>query len=275
MTAYRAIIVAFSLAALSVASGNSLRAQGGGGEDSPIEFRTEFPRVGGELGFASVWQSGTYDAGCGHFEKGFRINPFVAGAYDMPFPPFNRPGFRFEALLGFQGRSVKSSYNSLEQVVLVAEDSSHARVDVNFENVGTADFTYVFFLPSMKYYITKGFYAGAGLNLGLLLSSTTQYTKNISSKTVDVKPLGLSEIYYPAGESSDPYSKVFDKESRTDASSLGVDIAAYVGAEFALGHGWKLGPRILYTIPMTTVFKSPDLKLNTLEFLVGARYDLR
>ncbi|MEO5929427.1 MAG: hypothetical protein ABIR47_05810, partial [Candidatus Kapaibacterium sp.] len=123
--------------------------------------------------------------------------------------------------------------------------------------------------------ITKGFYAGAGLNVGLLLSSTTQYTKNISSKTVEVPSLGLSEVYYPDGESSDPYSKVFEKESRTDASSLGIDIAAYVGADFSLGHGWKLGPRILYTIPMTPVLKSPDLKLNTLEFLVGARYDLR
>ncbi|MEO5931711.1 MAG: hypothetical protein ABIR47_17385, partial [Candidatus Kapaibacterium sp.] len=147
--------MAFSLAALSVASGNSLRAQDGGGEDSPIEFRTEYPRVGGELGFSSVWQSGAFDAGCGHFEKGFRINPLIAAAYDMPFAPFNRPGLRFEALLGFQGRSIKGSYNSLERVQLQTEEKTYATVDVNFENVGTADFTYVFFLPSMKYYITK------------------------------------------------------------------------------------------------------------------------
>lgn len=239
------------------------------GQDTPLDPTDQFPRVGVEVGFSSVWQSGVYTARCGEFVEGSRINPLFALAYDKPLGG----GFRFEGLLGWQGRGVSSRYNSTENVVLQT-DNGPGRAVVDFENIGTANVSYLFILPSMKFYVTRGLYAGAGLSANFLLSATTQYTKNILSKTVVIQDLGLSEVYYPEGESSDPYSKVFEAEDRPDASGFGLDGALYVGAEIRVARKIKIGPRILYTIPFTTVFSSPDLKQNTLQFLIGLRYDI-
>jgi len=262
------VAVALVVFAMLICGGEPLQAQG---EDNPLEFRTEFQRIGVEVGFSSVWQSGEYLAGCGRFTEGARLNPLIAAAYDYPLIPGT---LRFEALLGYQGRSVRSTYNSRENVSVRSDNGIHPDVTVDFENEGTASFSYVFLLPSAKLYFTKALYAGAGINAGLLLGASTQYTKTILSKTVNISELGISEVYYPEEESSDPYTKVFPEEDRPDASAFALDAAFYVGAEFPLGRRMKLGPRLLYTLPLTPVFENPELKLNTFQFLVGLRIDL-
>jgi hypothetical protein len=271
MTSSRTLFVALAVAILTLGTTLSLRAQDG--EDNPLFFQTEFQRIGGEIGLSSVWQQGVYEVGCGRFEEGARINPVIAVAYDRPIGA----GFRFEALLGYQSRSLRSTFNSRENVVVSVQSEGRTttpRVDIDFENIGDASFSYIFLLPSLKFYFTKAFYVGAGANAGLLLGSSTQYTKNILTKTLEVPGYGLAEIYYPEDESSDPYSKVYPEEDRSDASSLGFDAVGYIGAEFPIGRKLKLGPRILYTFPLTPVFNDPELKLNSLQILVGLRYDL-
>lgn len=238
-------------------------------DDTPLNPTDILPRVGGEFGLSSGWQTGSYIARCGTFTKGSRVSPLIAIAYDRTYGR----KFRFEGLLGVQGRGVSSSYNSSENVVLQTPGGP-ARAAVDFENVGTLSATYLFVLPSMKFYITRGFYVGAGVSAGLLLGASTQYTKNIISRTVVVDDLGLSEVYYPSEESSDAYSKVFPEESREDASGIAVDAVAYVGAEIPFGSRLAIGPRIAYILPVTTVLVSPDLKLNALQFLIGARLSL-
>ena len=81
---------------------------------NPLDFEYVYPRIGGDIGLSSVWQSGTYIAGCGRFDVGAQINPVIALAYDHPLSN----SIRIEALLGYQGRSVSSSFNSREPVVL-------------------------------------------------------------------------------------------------------------------------------------------------------------
>lgn len=271
MTSFRPYFVALiAVTMLTIVAAVPLYGQG---EDNPLEFRTEFPRIGAEVGLSSVWQTGYYSAGCGVFEKGAKINPLIALAYDRPL--FG--AFRVEALLGWQGRSVRSTYNSRELVAMQVESDPGpkiAQVDVDFENVGTASFSYVFLLPSLKFYFTRGIYAGAGVNLGLLLGGTAQHTKNILSKTVDIPNLGTTEVFYPQEESSDPYAKVYPEEDIQNTSSIGIDGAFFVGAEFPVGRRLRVGPRVLYTLPFTPVVTDPELKLNTLQFLVGVRYDL-
>lgn len=271
MTSLRSYLFSLSMLAATLLVPQILRAQG---DDSPLDPIDQYPRIGGEVGLSSVWQSGSFTARCGVFEEGSQIDPIIAAAYDYPFSNrFRDSRFRFEALLGYQGRSVTGSYTSRENVVLETANGP-ARANVDFENVGNARFGYLFFLPSVKFYITRGLYAGAGVNAGLRLGSSTQYTKNILSRSVTVPDFGPAEVYYPEEESSDPYSKVFESEDRPDASSISLDAAAYIGAEFPIGRKMKIGPRILYTIPFTSVFSNPELKLNTLQFLIGVRINL-
>lgn len=246
--------------------GATLRAQD---EDTPLGPTDYLPRIGGEFGLSSLWQSGSYVARCGTFVKGSRVSPLIAIAYDRLYGK----SFRFEGLLGIQGRGVGSSYNSSENVVLQTP-SGPARATVDFENVGSLSASYLFVLPSMKYYLTRGLYAGAGISAGLLLGASTQYTKNILSKTVVVDDLGLSEVYYPSQESSDPYSKVFEEEKRDDASGFAVDGVVFVGAEIPLGSRLVFGPRIVYVLPVTSIFANPDLKVNAIQVLIGVRYNL-
>jgi hypothetical protein len=273
MTCFRPYFVAL-MVGIALASVGSARMMAQG-EDNPLAPRTEFERIGGEIGLTSVWQTGTFTAGCGTFEKGAKINLLLAAAYDRPL--FSH--VRFEALLGYQGRSVKGSYTSRELVAVTVDDKTQTepsveRVNVDFENVGTASFNYIFLMPSLKFYITKGLYVGAGANIGLLLGGSVQYTKNILSKDIDIPRLGPTEVYFKEEESSDPYSMVFPSEDVANKSSLGFDGVAYVGAEFPVGRKLKIGPRVLYSIPLTPVITDPQLKLNTLQFMVGARYDL-
>lgn len=270
MTVFRSLFVGGVVLLASALGGPALQAQG---QDNPLEFRTEFQRIGGELGFSSVWQTGEYLAGCGTFTKGAKLNPLIALAYDYPLVP---GVIRFEALAGYQGRSLKSSYVEQEQVSIRAASGTdvYSDVFVDFEHVGNLNLSYFFLLPSFKFYPSKHFYAGAGLSAGMLMGASSQYTKNILSKTVEVSNVGLSEVFYPESESSDPYSKVYPVENRDDVSSFALDAAVYVGAEFPIGRRIKLGPRLLYTLPLTPVIENPELKINTFQFLVGVRFDL-
>jgi hypothetical protein len=236
---------------------------------NPLDFEYVYPRIGADIGLSSVWQSGTYIAGCGRFETGAQINPVFALAYDHPISNT----IRFEALLGYQGRSVSSSYNSRENVVLQTTNDT-VPVEIDFENIGNARFSYAFLLPSVKIYLAGKFFAGAGISANLLLSSSTQYTKNILSKTVMLDDLPLSEVYYQESESSDPYSKVFPEEAVDPVNGFGLDGVIYAGGEFEVAKGVMMVPRVLMTIPLMPVIPDPELKLMTLQFLIGARFNL-
>lgn len=245
------------------------------GKDNPLEYRFEYDynyRIGGDVGFGSTWQIGAYDVGCGHFTAGANINPFIAISADHPL---SRNLF-IEAMVGYQGRTIKSTYNSDETVALMTAHNGIRYVDVTFENKGTGSFAYAFVLPSVKYFVFKGLFVGLGADAALLLSNQLQYTKTILSKAVNIPEVGLSEVSYPEQESSDPYAKVFPAETRDDAAKLALDGVAYVGAELNLSGRWRLLPRLLYTFPLTSVLSTPEeLKLNELQILVGIRYELK
>jgi hypothetical protein len=237
---------------------------------NPLEpSQKEPPRIGLELGFLGASQSGEYTVGCGEFKKGARLNALIALAYDqrMAGPLY------FEGLVGFQSRGLNSSYNSRENVLLSTNDG-FVRTDVDFENLGKFNLGYFFVLPSAKVYFTKALYAGAGISANFLTGASTQYTKNILSKTVTINELGISEVFFPESESSDPYSKVYPEEKRTDVSGFALDGALYLGAELEVNKKIRLGPRMLFTIPFSSVVSNPDLKVSTFQILIGARYVL-
>ena len=107
------------------------------------------------------------------------------------------------------------------------------------------------------------------------MNKTSQYTKNIVSKSVSLGELGVSAVSYSEEESSDPYSKVFPEEEFPEASGIALDGVFYVGAEFPVAKRFRLSPRLLYTIPFNAVLSTPEeLKLNTFQFLLGVRYEL-
>jgi hypothetical protein len=236
----------------------------------PIEFAYDYPRVGGEIGLIPTWQSGMYMTGCGEFTEGTRINPLIALAYDSPIVDRE---LRIEVLAGWLSHGVSSRYNSRETVVLETAGGT-ARVEVDFENEGEFNASYFFLLPSIKFYILESLYAGAGLSAGILTNASSQYRKTIVSKSVLIPELGLSEISYPQEESDDPYTKIFPAEERPDAQGFGLDIAAYVGAELKISERLKLGPRVLFAYPVTSVVNDPELKLLSMQITIGARYAL-
>lgn len=246
---------------------------------NPLEPEFERRRFGAELGIASVWQSGTYLSGCGRFDEGAGVKPVIMLAYDHPWIE----NMRFEALVGYQDRSVSSTYNSREDIPVYVrttanEDSSIIRVPVDFENLGVAEFTYIAIQPSVKFYFTKALYVGGGMSGNILLSHKTQYIKNIISKVVDINGIGLSEISFSSGESTDPYSKVYSESSTPGANGFTLDGAVYIGGELQMTRRLFIGPRLTWTIPFLASLHNPlladDLKLNTLQFTIGFRYGL-
>ncbi len=273
MTDVRPPIAAIALTLACLFAAPQLLAQG---EDDPLAPRTVNQRIGGELGFSALWQSGVYEAECGRFETGARITPFIAVAYDYALTR----ALRFEALLGYRGYGVSSSYTSRELAVIDVVDpdapdgSSTARVNLDFENVGTANFTTIFLMPSVKLYPTKGFYFGAGANVGLIMGGTSQYTKNILSKAVNVENVGLTEVSFSVKDASDPYSMVYDPQPIKNKSSLGMDLIGYIGAEIPFGRHLRMGPRITYQMPLTPIVTDPELKFSSVTLTLGARWEI-
>ncbi len=252
-------------------------------EDNPLNFTDKYRRIGFEIGFTSAWQSGIYQAGCGLFEKGANLNLLVSAAYDQQINDV----LQFEGLLGYQSKNISSSYISEENIGIATEGGA-VNAAVSFDNIGTANFSYIFAQPSLKFYPFKNLYVGGGTSVNLLLGSSTQYQKDIVSRTVQLNELGLSEVYYSEAESSDPYSKVFAAESRDDASGVTLDAIMMVGAEFRVGKTYNdpinpnprkritVGPRIQYALPLISALNDGEnsLKLSGLQFLVGMRFEL-
>lgn len=252
-------------------------------EDNPLDFKDDSKRIGLEVGFSSAFQSGSYAAGCEIFERGAGLNVLIAAAYDQEFGD----DFRFEALLGYQGRSVSSRFNTREPISLATE-TLPVTAQVDFENFGDANFNYLFLQPGVKFYPFKSLYAGAGISLNYLLGSSTQYRKDIISRTIELPELGLSEVFYSEDQSSDPYSMVYASETRDDASAFTFDGVLMLGAEFYVGptvatpieSGQKrklaIGPRLQYVIPFTNALSDGEraISIGAFQFLVGFRYEL-
>ncbi len=106
--------------------------------DTPLDFEDHEERVGFEIGFSSISQSGSYIAGCGLFHKGSALNVWLAAAYDRKMGD----AFKAEGLLGYQSRNVRSSFNSRENIGVTTE-SGPVNAEVDFENIGTANFSYL------------------------------------------------------------------------------------------------------------------------------------
>lgn len=251
-------------------------------EDNPLDFAGTSNRIGLEIGFTSVYQIGEYAAGCEVFEKGAGANFLVAAAWDRSLSST----MRIEGLLGYQSRTIASRFNSRE-VIGLATETGAVNAEVDFENIGRATFSYLFFQPGVKFYPVKNLYAGAGASLNLLLSGTTQYQKDILSRTVELNELGLSEVFYSDLESSDPYSMVYETVDREDAGGVTFDGVLMIGGEFYVGNAsdpgqleqkrrLAIGPRLQYTIPFVNALSDGEraMKLGTFQFLVGMRYEL-
>lgn len=264
--------------ALLVAAHGALSAQ-----DNPLDFVDPTDRIGFDIGFSSAWQSGTYRAGCGTFDKGAALNIWMAASYDKLW----KDNFRFEGLVGYQSKNVRSSYNSRENIVVNTE-TGQVNAEVDFENIGNASFSYLFIQPGFKFYPIPALYAGVGTSVNFLMSASTQYQKDILSKTVSLNELGVSEVFYSPSESSDPYSMVFDEQDAEGAAGVTVDGVIMVGAEFRVGKSqtnplstqakkrFAISPRMQYSIPFVAALSEGEneLKLGGFQLIVGLRYDL-
>jgi hypothetical protein len=247
-------------------------AQTGSITRSPLDPKTEFPRMGIEGGLSWVTQTGTYTSGCGTFTDGSGINAVIAGAYDYPISGY----VRLEGLLGLQTRHTGSTYNTVENTV-IRTSGGFIESDVTYENKGSATFTYLFAQPSVKWYPYKNIYVGAGLSANLFTGASTRYSKSIVTRVVDGGGGEVVEVAYPDADSRDGITKDYPIQDRTDASGMTFDGAAYVGLEFSIYTRLRFSPRLTYTLPLTPSLSEPgetEMKLGTLQATIGFRYSL-
>lgn len=243
------------------------------GQSDPSEFITEFPRMGIEVGLPIASQSGTYAVGCGVFDEGSDLGLFLAGAYDYPLT--RREGFRLEGLAGFHLRTLNSSYDSAEATTIRTGANQFIARDVTYSNLGDASFIQFSLLPSVKYYPFRAFYVGAGIGLNLTFSASTSYSKQIVTKVVTDNTGKATEVFYPQGETDDPYTKEYPSEDPENVAGVVFDGMVYAGYEFTIYKRLKVGPRVAYLLPLTATITDPELKLSAIVATLGVRYSLQ
>lgn len=241
---------------------------------NPLGQQTEFPRLGIEVGLPIISQSGTYAVGCGVFDEGSDLGLFLAGAYDYPLNPF-KEGFRVEGLAGFHLRTVHSSYDSAESTTIRTGSNQFITRDVTYSNLGDASFIQFSVLPSIKYYPFRAFYIGAGVGVNLTFSANTSYSKQIVTKVVTDNTGKATEVFYPQGETDDPYTKEYPSEDPENVAGVVFDGMVYAGYEFSIYKFLRVGPRLAYMLPLTATITDPELKLSSLVATLGVRYSIR
>lgn len=259
-------VAALSLLGGILFSPLALSAQGTD-DSSPLGAQTVFPRVGIEGGIDLTGQEGAYSVGCGTFTEGSGTNVTVGLTYDRPISE----QMRVEGILGFRSRSVSHTYQSIEPSVIQTADG-FVETDITYDNVGEIGVASLFLQPSIRYAPVPFFYVGVGVNAGIVLSSSTQYRKDIISRVVELSNGTAIEAFYPATDSDDPYSRVFTPEEPESAGLL-LDPVAYAGLDFRFGSLF-IGPRFTYAIPLIPLFNDPTVTLSSMQFTVGARYNL-
>lgn len=238
--------------------------------NSPLGYKTRFPRIGFEGGIDLTKQDGLYTVGCGQFTEGSAVNVILGLTWEVPFGQI----LRGEIFGGYRTVNLSGEYEGVEPSVIRTADA-FLDADVNYNNVGEAGFSFLFAQPSLKYYPFEWLYAGVGFQTGLNVSSKTQYTKEILTTVVTDSSGAPVEVFYPADESSDPHSKVFPVEDPENATSIFFDPVIYTGFEFRFGREFYLGPRVTYTFPLLPLITDPELNYSGLQITLGVRYDLR
>jgi hypothetical protein len=245
----------------------TLSAQGASGS-SPLGEQTVFPRIGIEGGFDLTGQEGSYSVGCGTFDEGSGTNLTIGLSYDKPLSE----QFRVEGLLGFRLRNVSHAYPSQEPSVIQTADG-FVETTIDYDNVGRITASSLFLQPSIRYAPVEFFYIGVGVNAGVILSTTTHYRKDITSRVVELTNGETIEAFYPAADSDDPYSRSFAPED-PEAAGLLLDPVAYAGLDFSVGDHLFIGPRFTFALPLMPLFSEPEVTLSSMQFTLGARYNL-
>lgn len=237
---------------------------------SPLGAKTVFPRIGIEAGFDRTTQDGTYAVGCGLFDEGAGTNIIMGISYEVPVADL----FRIEGLLGFRTRNVNHRYRTIEQSVVQTADG-FLETNIDYDNVGSLNSSYLFLQPSFTFYPTRNFYIGLGANFSYGIGSSAQYQRDILTKTATLDDGSVIEIFFPATDSDDPHSRVFPEEEPEQAASILIDPVVMAGLELRLGRDFFIGPRFTYAIPLTPAITSPELTLSSISATIAVRKHLR
>ena len=242
--------------------------------NSPLGFKTRFPRIGFEGGLDFNTQDGLYQVGCGEFTEGSNTNIIVGLTWEKPFGTKLQEEFRMEVWGGFRQINLSGDYMTTEQSVIQTADD-FVETPIDYLHKGDAKFSYLFVQPSAKFYALSWLYVGAGINVGLNVAAKTRYTKDIVTKVITASDGELIEAFYPADESSDPHSKIFPEEEPANVSSLLFDPVGYIGFEFRFKREFYISPRLTYSFPLNPIITNPELKYSSIQATLGIQYDLR
>ena len=237
---------------------------------SPLGGKTVYPRIGGEGGFDLTNVDGHYAVGCGTFEGGSGLNVLLGGTYEYPVGDH----VRVEGLLGFRTRNMSGSYRTTEPSIVQTADA-FVEVDVDYDNIGSLNISYLFLQPAVTWYPYRGFYVGAGVNLGLALGSSMGYQRDIVSRVVTLEDGSPIEIFYPAGDSPNPGSRRFPDEEPEELTRVLIEPVIMTGLELRVGRDFFMGPRFSYAFVNAPAIKNPELTFSSFTATLAFRTHLR
>ena len=237
---------------------------------SPLGAKTVYPRIGGEGGFDLTSADGQYAVGCGTFDGGSGLNVLIGGTFEYPLADH----FRVEAMLGFRTRNMSGSYRTTEPSIVQTADA-FVETDIDYDNIGSLNISYLFVQPAFTWYPYRGFYVGAGVNVGLALGASMGYQRDIISRVVTLDDGSAIEIFYPTEDSPNPGSRRFPDEEPEELSSVVVEPVIMTGLELRVGRDFFMGPRFSYAFINSPAIKSPELTFSSFTATVAFRTHLR
>jgi hypothetical protein len=229
-------------------------------------------RIGIEGGIASHTGSGPLAIWYLRFPDAKGLGPRLILAADYRLGGASSP-WRLEMSLGYNSMAVGGSYDSREMIEVPVGGSGDTveRVPIDFKNVQTLYTTELTINPSIRYDIGEILYAGVGMNVGVRIrESKTQVKQTLLTRVVDIPDRGVTEVSF----ADDKYTKTFPATPYEDAPTLALGATIYLGAEFDLGSGFAIGPRVGGIFGITPYVKEPAFRINTLWGAATLRYQL-
>jgi hypothetical protein len=225
------------------------------------------------IGTGLIAQSGNFNVTCDcpAFEGG-RGTGLVAGAI---YEDDLLENFVWGGALLFQTRPIEALYRQTELVTVESSASNREfTIPAEFRNSASADFSYLTFMPFVKYIQLHPLFIRVGAGLSTVVSGRIVHTKELLTTTV-LSAEGTVENVQLVDENKNPIDNPATVEDGNFAqlNSFQFSIEPAIGVDIRLGKSdWFIAPVVQYSLPLMTISENgQDFKLSALQFMAEVR----